>query len=635
MSALVITFWLNLLETSNGSEWRPDSWDLVFKRLEQPKPYRGDNEHPGWSAVRFEGQQRSLKAVREVFALCLDYDEGETPKAVKQRLAGFFGVMHTTRKHTAEAPRFRVVLPLSRPVTAAEYSQLWVRFADFAGSIDESPKDPSRFWYLPGSKVDGPFESWRLTGELLDVDEWLARPEPKPAPPPVVREHRPTTDDEAHRLKRASAYLKRIDPAIAGQGGDVQTWNAALHMVKGFDLGERLGFQLLWSEYNPRCQPPWSEGRIRYKCEQAARSNTPAGYLLDSGEERFRPAPVQLPPPPADAGSEDDEVERLERAAIQSEHEMPSKRPAVERYAISTMHDMVKEVFEDANRKDIAKGFTTGIQEIDSMIGGLRRGHVTLLAAQTSWGKSTFASMVQDENYLRGVKVLTISREDKRLMFGRRIVCKRLSLNAMLLRDRELSPKDVARIGEMANKSRQQYIFWDAIGVDVETVAKGIEELCAEYGFELVIGDYIQRFRSSKRHNSRRDEVGYVGEVLSDSIKKANAAGLLLSQCKRTAGREPTMDDVKESGDLENIAEHVMIGWREAVGEESDENNVRRNINVPKNKDGPVMFGWHELPFNRATASFIPDVKLPPEATEKNEDEWSGDDYAPPFGEQF
>jgi hypothetical protein len=68
---------------------------------------------------------------------------------------------------------------------------------------------------------------------------------------------------------RAIAYLAALPPAISGHGGHDQTLAAARVVVYGFNVGPEVGFQLLWQHYNPRCDPPWSEKELRYKCEEA------------------------------------------------------------------------------------------------------------------------------------------------------------------------------------------------------------------------------------------------------------------------------------------------------------------------------------------------------------------------------
>lgn len=626
MSQITVTFWPNITN-AEGSAWVTNSWENIFKRLESPIPYRGEQEHPGWSAGKFEPCHRNKENCRQVFAVVFDYDNKITEKidgknvsrmvdnpvtldAISEAWGDTFGLVHTSRSHRPEWPRFRVVLVLSRPVSAFEYAELWARLEERAGHVDVQTKDCSRLWYLP-AKVDGvEFLSKRLPGAPLDVDGILSRPMP---PKRVSEAYKPSTGhsyDQPAIEKRALAYLKTIDGAVSGAGGHTQTLRAAVSLARGFDLSEETTFQILWSEYNQRCSPPWSEKELRHKARQARNKSTrPFGYLLvDRQPDRFEAShelQEDVERLHREAVADANPAEDIEREAIQAEE--PGPKPAVQRYPVSTLRAMLVEVFEDAKDRTKQKGLTTGVLELDAMLGGYRPGNVALLAAQTSWGKSSYAVMVQDENYERGAKVLVISREDKRLMYGRRIACRRGNFNALQVRDRDLSPKDLGKLGQMANEAREDYMFLDALGMTAESVSQAIIELCSEVGFQLVICDYIQRFRAAKQTHNRRDEVTYVAETLSDAIKRANAAGLLLSQCKRTEGREPTMDDVKESGDLENMAEHVMIGWRELLGTEptTGAEDVKRHINIPKNKDGPVRTSWIDLDFNEVTASFV------------------------------
>jgi len=84
------------------------------------------------------------------------------------------------------------------------------------------------------------------------------------------------------RLRRARAYLAKVPPAIAGHQGHAQTWQAALAVTRGFDLDVDTAFELLAEDYNPRCEPPWSEKELRHKVHSAAKdAKVSVGYLLE------------------------------------------------------------------------------------------------------------------------------------------------------------------------------------------------------------------------------------------------------------------------------------------------------------------------------------------------------------------
>ena len=91
-------------------------------------------------------------------------------------------------------------------------------------------------------------------------------------PPPQTASVPRQSDDR--RLRRASAYLAKIPGAVWGDRGSPRTLVAAEHMVLGFELSEEDAFDLLWTEYNPRCDPPWSEKEMRRKVREAATKGT-------------------------------------------------------------------------------------------------------------------------------------------------------------------------------------------------------------------------------------------------------------------------------------------------------------------------------------------------------------------------
>jgi hypothetical protein len=89
-------------------------------------------------------------------------------------------------------------------------------------------------------------------------------------------------------IERASAYLRNVPPAVQGQAGHSALLWAARCLVVGFELSESDALSLLWSEYNPRCAPPWDRGNpqdvkeFERKVKEAREtpSQRPRGWLL-------------------------------------------------------------------------------------------------------------------------------------------------------------------------------------------------------------------------------------------------------------------------------------------------------------------------------------------------------------------
>ena len=81
-------------------------------------------------------------------------------------------------------------------------------------------------------------------------------------------------------VERAKALLQCVDPAVAGQQGDLRTFRVCCRIVRGFDLSDDEAVRAL-SEWNARCEPPWSERELRQKVMNARRyGREPQGGLL-------------------------------------------------------------------------------------------------------------------------------------------------------------------------------------------------------------------------------------------------------------------------------------------------------------------------------------------------------------------
>lgn len=624
LSTITITRWPNLVDTQGTEQML--SWEYLVTQLSaRPRLFRGDKEHPGWSPASFKDERRLLANCRSVFALCLDYDDGETIDAAQALWSGNAGLLHTSRKHRPEAPRFRLVLPLARPVSPFEFSALWTRAAHHAGrKPDPQAKDASRFWYLPGCPAGSEFVARSWDGPWLDPDEWLRKPDPTQAAPRsnVTAPPRVGSDLES----RASRYLAKIPAAVSGQGGHQQTWEAAVVLARGFKLSEEQTFRLLRDEYNQRCEPPWSEKELLHKAQHATNAHVPLGYICDQEREEreYRPRPRlpecppdpdpdYVPEPPEGYGSDEypddlpvDDPTPLpeERTRLVAE---PRKIPAIERYHVLSEHKLLDDFLTAMQNPAPPRGCPSGIQDLDEAIGGFRRGNFTIFGAKRSMGKTGVSILVRDATADASMGCVMFAGEDAARMYAARIMAKRSGINALTLRDLRWADefakqRDIAKaVHAVAGATKLPFLV-PAYGMLVEDIAQAIKDLAGEISVDLVIIDYLQRLRSKRSFPKRAELVSYMAGVLSDAIKGIDAAGLLISQLKRGGEERPDLEALKETGDLEDMAEHVLLGWRRKANDRDEPDE--RLIIVAKNKDGRDDLPDITVPFDPITASF-------------------------------
>lgn len=88
----------------------------------------------------------------------------------------YAAMVYSTHKHTSEQPRFRVVMPANRPMTAEEYEPVARRWAERWGidAFDHTTFQPERLMYWPSVSKDGEYYFRKQDGAPFDVDEVLS-----------------------------------------------------------------------------------------------------------------------------------------------------------------------------------------------------------------------------------------------------------------------------------------------------------------------------------------------------------------------------------------------------------------------------------------------------------------------------
>ena len=132
----------------------------------------------GFVAGHLKGGRRKKNTVLCRSALALDMDYG-TPEVWDEVIAKqpYSCCAYSTHKHTPENPRLRIVIPLSRDVSEAEYPAVARMTAKDIGidQFDDSTYEAHRLMYWPSTSMNGEFFYREKDGCELDPDLLLSR----------------------------------------------------------------------------------------------------------------------------------------------------------------------------------------------------------------------------------------------------------------------------------------------------------------------------------------------------------------------------------------------------------------------------------------------------------------------------
>lgn len=143
-----------------------------------PKAERDQaKDGPCYVSGLLKGGRRRKGCVESRSMLVLDADSSDAELWDDYLLlVGARALMYPTHSSTEERPKHRLVVPLSRDVSAEEYVPLALKVAETLGfaRFDATTYQPERLMYAPSRSADAPFELLETGGPELDPDEWLA-----------------------------------------------------------------------------------------------------------------------------------------------------------------------------------------------------------------------------------------------------------------------------------------------------------------------------------------------------------------------------------------------------------------------------------------------------------------------------
>jgi hypothetical protein len=147
--------------------------------------------------------------------------------------------------------------------------------------------DPAATPVTQNTRLPGFFNHKRARPHLVTIDYRNVDVRYAPEDFPLVKEPPAWPEPVSHKFRddllaidRAKRYLASVPPAIAGQHGDVHTFRVCCRLTRGFALDDDQALHAL-SEWNTRCEPPWSPAELLEKLHRAARyGREPVGGLL-------------------------------------------------------------------------------------------------------------------------------------------------------------------------------------------------------------------------------------------------------------------------------------------------------------------------------------------------------------------
>jgi replicative DNA helicase len=270
-----------------------------------------------------------------------------------------------------------------------------------------------------------------------------------------------------------------------------------------------------------------------------------------------------------------------------------------------TGKDFMPEVLRELEMQAQAGGLVglpTGLDPLDTVTGGLRKGELIVIGALPGAGKTALACQIIAANAEARNSVGVFSLEMSRWDLGKRFLSTVTSVTASKVRHPQHIKKDDWPVLATGAAEIAQWPVWfdDSGTVSIPELLARARLFVTRMKAKLIVVDYLQLVRADAR--DIRERVGKVADALRQLAKTERIPVVLLSQLRRpqNINDAPTIIDLKESGDIEAHAHVVLLlhapvaGDGKPLGEDA--------IIVAKNRNGakgpvPVTFSPHKLRF--------------------------------------
>jgi replicative DNA helicase len=283
----------------------------------------------------------------------------------------------------------------------------------------------------------------------------------------------------------------------------------------------------------------------------------------------------------------------------------------------SKLNDLLHDAYDrldylHAHRGEIS-GIRTGFTDLDSLTTGFQKSDLILIAARPSVGKTSLALNIAEHAAVHDHKSVGIfSLEMSKDQLVLRLLSSVSNIDSQRLRTGFLEELDFARIAPAMNSLSEASIYIDdTASISTMELRTKARRLQAEAGLDLIIVDYLQLMQSSiqSRDANRVQEVSEISRGLKALAKELAVPVIALSQLSRQPemreSKEPRLSDLRESGELEQSADLVLMLWREKErgADDQDTDGEVIKLKLAKHRNGPT--GEVDLWFRKRQTRFV------------------------------
>jgi len=228
-----------------------------------------------------------------------------------------------------------------------------------------------------------------------------------------------------------------------------------------------------------------------------------------------------------------------------------------------TSAEIVDEIFENIKEKinlEETNGLKTSYNDLDSILQGLQKSDLIIIAGRPSMGKTAFSLNLGKkivEKY--DLPLIIFSLEMSRQQIIYRFISGESKINSNRLKSTKMTSLEWKNLSQaMLTLSKLPIFIDDNPSLTLSDIRSKLRKVFIEKKKNgLVIIDYLQLMKVNMKMENRVQEISYLTRNLKILAKEFEIPILVLSQLSRSVesrlNKRPLLSDLRESGCLANV----------------------------------------------------------------------------------
>lgn len=269
--------------------------------------------------------------------------------------------------------------------------------------------------------------------------------------------------------------------------------------------------------------------------------------------------------------------------------------------ALKMAFDAVRKAYENDGA---LPGITTGLDDLDEILGGFHDSDLTIIGARPAMGKTALMGSLAEAAADAGKRPGIISAEQPTIQIGMRRLAMVSGVGAAALRSGRLQDEDWPSLtaGMSRGIPRDMFIY-DRSAVTLDELVSVARKWKHSHGIGILFIDYAQRIRVPGA--DRITEVSEVARGLKNLARDLQIPVVALAQVIKGVDsrpdKRPNQGDLANSDELTREADQIWMLYRDSVYNPNADRGVAE-ILIEKNRHGPT--GFKKVAFLEETMKF-------------------------------